>query len=65
MECVGCYGEAQAKPSFVNFVEFSSNTTACLGKVLIKVNSQDEPLYVMFYVASMDKFVEHVILGHH
>ena len=52
-------------PTLINFVGFSANTTACLGKILLKVNIQDVPQYVLFYVANVGESIEQVILGRH
>lgn len=61
---MGRFGSARANTS-INFVGFSANTTAWLGKFFLKVNLQDEPQYVMFYVANVDKSIDQVILGRH
>ena len=58
-------GNPELTPTSINFVGFSANTTACLGKILLKVNIQDVPQYVLFYVANVDESIEQVILGRH
>ena len=58
-------GQPELTPTLINFVGFSANTTACLGIFLLKVNLQDEPQYVLFYVANMNESIEQVILGCH
>ena len=58
-------GQPELTPTSINFVGFSANTTACLGFFLLKVNLQDEPQYVLFYVANVNESIEHVILGRH
>ena len=58
-------GQPELTPTLINFVGFSANTTACLGKILLKVNIQDAPQYVLFYVANMNESIEQVILGRH
>ena len=58
-------GNPELTPTSINFVGFSANTTACLGKILIKVSIQDVPQYVLFYVANVGESIEQVILGRH
>ena len=58
-------GNPELTPTSINFVGFSANTTACLGKILLKVNIQDVPQYVLFYVANVGESIEQVILGRH
>ena len=58
-------GNPELTPTSINFVGFSANTTACLGKILLKVSIQDVPQYVLFYVANVGESIEQVILGRH
>lgn len=58
-------GNPELTPTLINFVGFLANMTACLGKILVKLNMQDVPQYVLFYVANVDKSIEKIILGHH
>ena len=58
-------GHPEITPTSINFVGFLANTTACLGKILLKVNTQDVPQYVLFYASNVDESIEQVILRHH
>ena len=58
-------GSPKLTPTLINFVGFSANETACLGKILLKLSIQDVPQYVLFYVANVDEYIEQIILGRH
>lgn len=56
-------GQLELTPSTLNFLGFSTVAIICLGILILKINVQDEPMYISFYVANVIEFVEHVILG--
>ena len=41
-------GKSEITPSIVNFIGFFANATPCLGSLLVKMNVQDEPMYMTF-----------------